>query len=199
LIHAVDSAFREVTGLLKVKAPASPPSKSPGPLVSFYLGEATDDRGRTIEAILSWDYERLESTHDYIQWLFPLRARSGANPDAPTLDNAQEDAFRTDARLKAGLVKALKLMLRFYGFECQDSEDEIDIRSAPDFAERGATWLTRGNHNYLRITRILASLCILGLQPYSRAFMAVLENVYAQKADVIRNSYDFWRRAALHE
>src|SRR5271170_564607 len=43
-----------------------------GPLVAFYRGGYTDNGG-TLDQMLSWDDARLESVHDYIQWLFPLR------------------------------------------------------------------------------------------------------------------------------
>ena len=47
------------------------------PIVTFYSGGA-DDRGRTLEQILAWADDRLESVHDYIQWVFPTIAPSAA-------------------------------------------------------------------------------------------------------------------------
>jgi Opioid growth factor receptor (OGFr) conserved region len=41
-------------------------------LVSFYAGLAPDNQGRFLKEIQNWSDERLERTHDYIQWLFPL-------------------------------------------------------------------------------------------------------------------------------
>ena len=49
------------------------------PLVAFYRDGARDDEGRTLAEILAWDDDRLEEIHDFIQWLFPLPERSGAN------------------------------------------------------------------------------------------------------------------------
>ena len=41
-------------------------------ILSFYGGETTDHRGRYLRDIQQWWDDRLEETHDYIQWLFPL-------------------------------------------------------------------------------------------------------------------------------
>ena len=60
-----------------------------GPLVRFYLGTEPDSSGRFIGDIRKWNHERLERTHDYIQWLFPTRNRSQFNSSAPTLDEEQ--------------------------------------------------------------------------------------------------------------
>jgi len=57
-------------------------------LVAFSEGSAPDDRGRFIGDVLRFDDEKLEDVHDFIQWLFPLPERSGANPLAPILDDA---------------------------------------------------------------------------------------------------------------
>lgn len=54
----------------------------PNPLIGFYRDGAQDDCGRTLAKILSWPDDRLEAVHDFIQWMFPLPERSGANPAA---------------------------------------------------------------------------------------------------------------------
>src|SRR5438067_2661486 len=55
-------------------------------LLNFYRGTDSDNMGRRIESIWGWDFTKLESVHDYIQWLFPLAKASQYNPDAPLLD-----------------------------------------------------------------------------------------------------------------
>ena len=66
------------------------------PLLRFYRLEGTDARGRTLSEIWSWDADRLEGVHDYIQWLFPLPEASAFNPSAPLLTDATLEAFRAD-------------------------------------------------------------------------------------------------------
>jgi hypothetical protein len=48
-------------------------------LLAFYRGQAPDDAGRWLKDIWEWDDEQLETTHDFIQWLFPLPEPSRFN------------------------------------------------------------------------------------------------------------------------
>ena len=54
-------------------------------LIDFYCGTGTDHRGRHLDELLGMDDRQFERTHDYIQWLFPLRTPSSANRHAPLL------------------------------------------------------------------------------------------------------------------
>lgn len=86
------------------------------PIVNFYLGRSRDDRNRRLEDIWTWDNHRLEATHDYIQWFFPLRKRSQFNPKAPILTSLTIDAFRNNEELRKRLRISFNTMLKFYGF-----------------------------------------------------------------------------------
>lgn len=57
------------------------------PILDFYLGQQPNSQGRAIEDIWSWDYQKLEAIHDYIQWLFPLTEKSYFNTSTPTLND----------------------------------------------------------------------------------------------------------------
>ena len=74
-----------------------PPERTDSPIVAFYRRGAADDRGRTLDAILAWDDNRLEAVHDYIQWLFPLDEPSRFNPSATLLTPRDRAAFREPA------------------------------------------------------------------------------------------------------
>jgi hypothetical protein len=63
------------------------------PIIAFYRGAGPDHRGRFLHEIREFGVDELESTHDFIQWLFPLPERSGANPHAPLLSASDIDAF----------------------------------------------------------------------------------------------------------
>ena len=163
------------------------------PLVSFYRGLQTDDRGRMLDDILARDDDWLEYTHDYIQWLFPLAVRSGANPSAPVLDGAQIGAFRQDAKLRERLLQALDRMLVFYGLQ----RERDSIVKGPNWEARKDNWFTRPTHNNLRITRILTSLHLLGLEREGAALLRTLEALRASdaKCAVGEAAYAYWRRA----
>jgi hypothetical protein len=160
-------------------------------IVEFYLGRKKDWRGRRIEEIWAYSDEQLEETHNFIQWLFPLRT-AGRAP-APLLEAGTIATFHSDAHLRARLLKSFDVMLRFYGLRREGGE----VVRAEDFPTKCANWLTPYNHNFLRITRILTCLRELGLQVWSQAFFGCLEKIYAEHAGTIgEESFRFWRDAA---
>ena len=64
------------------------------------------------------------------------------------------------------------------------------------FDRRAANWLTPGNHNFLRITRILKSLTILGHEDMARAFLECLSTIFDDHRGIIGDrTWDFWRAA----
>jgi hypothetical protein len=165
-------------------------------LIAFYLGEFPDGEGRMIETIWSWDYLRLEYTHNYIQWLFPLKQRSNFNFRAPILDDETIEAFNHNPQLKANLLKSFKVMLKFYGLYAEEENSRIEIMKSAEYSERKRVWLTQDNHNYLRITRILTSLVLLGLGNYAHAFFNCLEQIHQEERHQIgRETYEFWKNA----
>ena len=167
-------------------------------LVAFYRGERPDIRRRSIDEIRAWDDAQLEAVHDYIQWLFPTRERSRFNPMAPVLDPETIQAFRTDATLRAGLGASFRRMLQFYGFTLEEQEGSLQVTPSAEWATRKRVWLTPGNHNFLRITRILSCLATLGLGEHAEAFLHALNAVYRDEAQRIipMETLLFWQRAA---
>lgn len=145
-------------------------------IVAFYEGSGRDDRGRSLDDVLSFDDAALEYTHDFVQWLFPLRERSGANPTAPRLDDAAVAAFHERPELRANLQRAYDRMLAFYR-----SSDQ---------------WLTPGNHNHLRLTRMMISLRTLGLAADARELYDYVTGVAAQRGGVTNETLRYWREAA---
>ena len=166
------------------------------PLLRFYLGEAPDTEGRFLRDIRAWDARRLEGVHDYIQWLFPLRAPSAFNPDAPLLDDGIIARFRADDGLRAELLGSFRQMLAFYGFDYREDQGKPTVALAADAAARQRNWLNPGNHNLLRITRMLDCLCTLGFRPQAEAFLSALEALYEDHAATIGTlTVGFWRNA----
>ena len=167
------------------------------PLIAFYRDGARDDAGRTLDQILMWDDDRLESIHDFIQWLFPLSERSGANPSAPVLDAATVAAFEDTRVMREHLRAALDRMLRFYGLAWDAGASTPTLLLAPNFADRARNWLSLTNHNHLRLTRILRSTRLLGLATESSALFAALDAIYREFPDRITpRTFAFWVDAA---
>jgi len=164
-------------------------------IVEFYSGRAPDHAGRFLHDIQQWPDDRLEAVHDFIQWLFPLAEPSPVNPLAPVLDPEVIEAFAAQPELRENLRESFLRMLRFYGLEMQAGSRPV-IRPGANFMQRSGNWLHPGNHNHLRITRILKSLALLGLMGKSRAFLECLERIYAEHPGAISAvSLKFWRAA----
>jgi hypothetical protein len=159
-------------------------------LLSFYRGQGADVAGRTIDEIWSWDRRRLEMTHDFIQWLFPLPEPSRFNPQAPVLSAADIAAFRTDADLRARVLRSLDLMLGFYGL----TRRHETISRAAGF-DASVHWLQVLNHNHLRLTRILLFLRHAGLTAVADALLALLEDIASHegRAVISEPTLQFWR------
>ncbi len=165
------------------------------PIIAFYAGQDTDSEGRFLRDIRRWGFDRLESVHDYIQWLFPLRVRSAFNPDAPLLDDETIRAFLAQDTLRRELLASFAQMLAFYGFVLREDDGRPVVATGPDWETRQREWLHFGNHNLLRITRILTCLGTLGLPEHARAFLAALEKVSGGPSGVGERTLNFWRTA----
>ncbi|WP_375464379.1 opioid growth factor receptor-related protein [uncultured Methylobacterium sp.] len=152
-------------------------SKPPpaGPIHAFLAGSG-DGAGRSLDAVLAFDNARIEAVHDFIQWCFPLRQASRAVPGAPVLTSAEAEAIRSDPNARDGLRAALARMRRFYG--------DTDL------------WLSRHDHNHLRITRILtATRDLLGDVSAQDFHAFVTARNAAAGAPINPDSLRFWAAA----
>lgn len=175
-------------------------------LVRFYDSniQAKDTRGRTLTQILSWKDDELEYHHDYIQLLFPLPEGSPFNLSAPIIDRATFNMFHARNDLQSQLRLSLTCMLHFYGFSFSRNQDhnagsDPSLRSnqvvrSPRFDRASRNWVKKFNHNHLRITRILRSLRVLGLEEEAKGFFEALQGVF-EEGTISDKSMMFWTRA----
>jgi Opioid growth factor receptor (OGFr) conserved region len=162
-----------------------------------FFGGGADDDGRTFAEILGWEDARLEMVHDYIQWIFPLPERSGANPRAPVLDASTIAAIRGNAEMEGRLRAAFLRMLAFYGFALEGDR----VVQGTQFESASRNWLHSGNHNHLRLTRMLRSLRVLGLEHEAGMLWETLRSLYeresaAGRQTITAETFAFWRQAA---
>ena len=171
-------------------------------IVRFYDPniQAKDRRGRTRSSILAWSDDELEYHHDYIQLLFPLPEGSPFNPSAPVIDEATFNAFRSRLELQTQLRASLQRMLHFYGFQFASetadggNSQTLQVVEGSNYPEASRNWVRRFNHNHLRITRILRSLRVLGLENEALEFFKALKRVY-DGGKIGQKSMMFWTRA----
>ena len=61
---------------------------------------------------------------------------------------------------------------------------------------RSEVWLRPHNHNFLRITRILRSLSLLGCEPQAAALFAWLRHLYDLNPTLIGSqTFGYWQKA----
>lgn len=148
----------------------------PRAIVAFLEGEGTDGHGRTVLDVLAFNDVRLETSHDFIQWLFPLNEPSGAVADAPVLTPADIEAIRESDMAQCALAAGTDRMRTFY----------LTTHH----------WLIPNDHNHLRITRIIRSLRLLRGDEAADAFQgAILARVEATRAPVSTRSRGYWATA----
>jgi hypothetical protein len=168
-----------------------------GPNVRFYL-HAMPCRpdNLTIDTLVSrWhgQHALLENQHGYIQWLFPLRD-AGVNHMASPLNQSEIKTLRSSQIAKARMLSALDMMLEFYGMQWQD--DDMKQLSRTSSYEPCYSNLLHNRHNFLRISRILQSLCLFGLGAYTTPIVLyVLAEISAgelQSLSLQRSLQAYW-------
>ena len=107
----------------------------------FLEGLELDSRGRTFDSILSYSDEDTETIHNFIQWVFPLDEASRAVAGSPVLSKSDIAEIRASSTSKINLTRASAWYL--------------------GFLNRNRHWVTKYDHNHLRITRVIKSLRLL--------------------------------------
>lgn len=148
-------------------------------LYDFFQGKGKDNRGRTIDDMLEMSDLELERSHDVIQWLFPLKEKSAHNPAAPLLD---DETIKEILESEMGYPYLYMAFQRIWKFLIQDGVVK-------------PTWITRRNHNFLRITRIIKCYRLFG-EPVAKNFYDLAMGYYAKFPDVIgEETVKFWNEA----
>ncbi len=161
-------------------------------LLDFYRGDAADSEGRYLQDIWTWPDSDLEAVHDFIQWLFPLPEPSRFNPDAPLLTPEDIAAFLSDEQLRRSLRRSFDRIVKFLGL----AEAGGKIVDGPNFAEREGDVWALPNHNWLRITRILRSLTLLGLAAEAKWLYDWLEQAHRKRRFPIDTmTFRYWTDA----
>lgn len=123
-----------------------------------------------------------------------LPERSPINPSAPIITKAVRDAFLQQELLRSNLFRAFARMASFYAFNVSGTKEEPTLQPKESFVKLARqTWLTRMDHNHLRITRIIRCMRILGLETAATNFYDALRKNEGGK--VSERSLMYWERA----
>lgn len=160
-------------------------------LIAFYLGEGHDHKGRRLEDIWVLPSFWLEHTHDYIQWLFPIPEAGRFNSHAPVLGEAERSCFASDETLRENQRRSLEVMLAFFGLGWKGDA----IVALAELNMRDHSWLKRGGHNHLRISRMIRSLNLCHQPEVATAFQQAVIEIGATRGVVSEQSIAYWRAA----
>jgi len=186
-------------------------------IINFYSGTGTDDKGRTLQELIAWCSDDLEGSHDFIQWMFPLMEPSRFNPDAPLLDDDTIAEFQSNPVCMRNLRLAADRMMDFYEFHKRRDgvrtlpgrlvwcySDETSPGGKPNTTyyvkPRAPWWAEPNDHNYLRLTRMLRSLNLLGFMMYSDMLIGLLEEVFSEYYNKVGiSTFEYWCAAVGRE
>ena len=157
------------------------------PILVFYHG-GEDMYGRSLAEMLAYDDEKMEECHDYVQWIWPLHQPSAYARDAPVLDRGTAAALAASPMARRGGRAALVRFAAFWG---------LGVFGLDMNATKLAHWCVPGNHNLLRVTRVLRSSRLLGLDNDAVAFAAAVNTAAASvEVRLPVRTLGFWSRAA---
>ena len=171
-------------------------------ILDFFLGTGSDHIGRSLESILRKNDRWLEQTHDYIQWLFPLYVGSQFNPNAPILTDEVREIFNTFSHpdypvLHKNFLSAIQRMLAFYGY-FNGTLNPDQVEPTGEWRNKADNWLSDGNHNYMRITRMLRCMTLLGRHQLAVSFRdALLDTASVHPETISQRTIGFWNEAVI--
>jgi hypothetical protein len=148
-------------------------------IILFYEGLAPDHKGRYLRDILELSNEQFDECHDFIQWLFPLHEKSRMT-NAPVPVITQEDYwyFKNSSMCKENMTKSLGRFVQFLN----------------EFGNEN--WCNNNDHNLLRITRIIRSLRLFGLEGLASNFYDSMIRVAVARG-ISPITCHYWKRALI--
>jgi hypothetical protein len=150
-------------------------------ILNFLIGVSPDYRNRMFkDMLLLSDYD-LEKCHDQIQWMFPLHEESNHADVYPILTKDVTDAAKDDPTVIGNMLLAKRRMEQFYGLQ-------------PKNEEKQKSWCRDRNHNLLRVTRIIRSLRLFGLEDEAQAFYDKVFKV-GYRVCINVTTLRFWEKA----
>ena len=142
-------------------------------LVAFLEGSGTDSSSRRLADIWRFDDDEIDTTHDFIQWMFPLSEASGSNFNAPVLLASEIDEIRSSMLCQQNLAASAAWILSFF--------------------QRTELIFQYTNHNHLRVTRIVKSLRLLHSDQAADQFkQALLVLIETRRARINPITVAFW-------
>jgi hypothetical protein len=154
-------------------------------ILNFFIDNGTDYKGRTLDEILNMSDTKLEVIHNIIQWVFPLHEKSYHAVDSPVLSEEDIQKINSSIVAKSKMLCCINRFCSFFGIDLEDNEYDKDIVKH---------WCHDGNHNLLRITRIIRSLRLFGEEDLAKKFYSICLKI-ANENNINSITLEFWRKA----
>ena len=150
-------------------------------ILDFLSGSGKDAYGRSLYETLSWTNEQLEQCHSQVQWVFPLHEESRHANVYPIITPEIVEAAKKLSVIAENLRLAKGRFENFLGLE-PISESRQDL------------WCVDRNHNLLRVTRIIRSLRLFGLDDEAADFYEKVRESGC-KRDISVTTLRYWLKA----
>ena len=142
----------------------------------FLEGAIPDGRGRTPSMIMAFDDQTIESTHDFMQWIFPLDEPSRSHPGAPVLDLFEIEEIKSSDVALENLMQSADW---YFGF-----------------LQRHDHWIRQYDHSHLRISRAIKSLRLLVSDEVADRYKAAILDFLGENISAIsERSREYWLNA----
>ena len=151
-------------------------------IIPFLKGTEKDYKGRTYGEMLKWSDVELERCHDQVQHCFPLHEGSKSAKTYPVLTKEVVEEAKQDEDVLNNLRKGADRFSRFFG-----------IGKYSDVHKQKA-WCRFMDHNLLRITRIIRSLRLFGLDKEAKEFYESAVKA-GNNCGIDNITQDYWSKA----
>lgn len=149
-------------------------------IVRFFMSDrvVTDALGYSVESLLNADDNYWERCHGFIQNAFPTREMSAYNVEALLVTDETVEYFKDHAELRDRQVELYYRFIRFLN---------------------NVNWVTSYNHNYLRVTRVIKSMALLGSRNCSDQLYSSVMKLYdlspAYATMIGETTHNYWKEA----
>ena len=142
----------------------------------FLTNQGPDFKGRALDEIWAYSDNEIESTHDFVQIVFPTNKPSQATFNKLYLDN---EILIENLKNNSAVTNNLKKSASWY----------------LSFLERNDTWQKGYDHNQLRITRVIESLRLLVSDEAADEFYKDILRLVKDPTILSQTTLKFWEEA----
>ena len=155
-------------------------------IIDFLSGDGTDHKGRYYHDTLEWSDVQLEQCHDQVQWIFPLHEDSHMARTWPVVNKEIVEEAKLKGTVIINLNKAADRFEKFLGIGKYSNHARQNL------------WCRPNNHNLLRVTRIIRSLRLFGLQKRAEEFYHAAMKAQA-RCGVWEDTRTYWHKAMYED